>query len=418
MVPVHRVIQRSLLLILLAACGIGGPAGGEPWPRFRGPNGEGAVESASIPEHWTVADCNWRVELPGSGYSSPVVWGDRVVVTSALPDDGTQVIRALRTADGGTLWETRFPAVSYSKHAFNSFASSTPALDGQHVFYTWTTPEHQFVAALALDTGRELWRRDLGPYVSQHGSGASLMLCEGMVIVPHETDAESFVAALDVSTGAIRWKCPRRTEKTAFSTPFLYTAEGSPPQLILASWAHGLYSLDPRTGKPNWEWAQFQNRVVGSPVPAAGRILVSNGEGGIGRQFFVLLPGSPGGTTQPRLAYEVKESLPYVTCVVARGDLVFLWFDKGVVTCLDGPTGAVHWRERIGGDYFGSPVRVGSRLYCISRAGELVVLAAEAKFQDIARIDLGEPSHSTPAVADGAMYLRTTSHVLAIGGQP
>jgi outer membrane protein assembly factor BamB len=116
------------------------------------------------------------------------------------------------------------------------------------------------------------------------------------------------------------------------------------------------------------------------------------------------------------VAYEIKGSLPYVCTPVSRGDLLFSWFDRGVVTCLDAPTGKVHWQERIGGDYFSSPVRVADRLYGISRQGEMVVLAASKQFKELARIDLGEPSNSTPAVAGGVMYVRTNSHLMSIGG--
>ncbi len=146
-------------------------------------------------------------------------------------------------------------------------------------------------------------------------------------------------------------------------------------------------------------------------------IFAAAGVGGVGRQMVAVRPGDPDRGVEAKLAYNVQGSLPYVPVPVARGSLVFLWNDQGVVTCLDGPTGKVRWRERVGGDYFGSPVRLGDRLYCISRDGKLVLLAAADKFQLLARIDLGERSHSTPALADGVLYLRTVSHLMALGPQ-
>jgi outer membrane protein assembly factor BamB len=189
--------------------------------------------------------------------------------------------------------------------------------------------------------------------------------------------------------------------------------------VILSSLSHGITSLDPLSGKLNWELPVFhKNRVVGSPTVAAGLIFAAAGVAGAGRETVAVRPGDPDRGVEAKVAYNVQGSLPYVPTPVGRGSLVFLWNDQGVVTCLDGPTGKVRWRERVGGDYFGSPVRLGDRLYCISRDGKLVVLAAADKFQLLARIDLGERSHSTPALADGILYLRTVSHLMALGPQP
>jgi outer membrane protein assembly factor BamB len=241
------------------------------------------------------------------------------------------------------------------------------------------------------------------------------MLFEDLVILADEQDGESSIVALDRQTGQTRWEVARRTEKAAYSTPCIYRPDEGPPQLLVTSWAHGVSSLDPRTGEANWEQAVFKHRVVGSPVVAGGLVFGSCGTGGVGRQMFAVKPGNPATGVPSEIAYELKGSLPYVCTPVAHGDLLFIWFDRGVVTCLDAPSGEIVWRERIGGDYFGSPVRVADRLYCISREGEMVVLAASREFQELARIDLEERSHSTPAVADGVMYLRTASHLMSLG---
>jgi len=127
--------------------------------------------------------------------------------------------------------------------------------------------------------------------------------------------------------------------------------------------------------------------------------------------------GNPADGTEAKLAYEIKDSLPYVPTPVAHGDLLFFISDSGVASCIDAPTGERLWRERVEGNYFGSPVCIGGRIYCISRSGEVVVLAAADEFKILGRTDLEEPSHSTPAVADGVMYLRTLSHLMAIGGR-
>ncbi len=408
--------RRVATVLLFVAWTYSGLAFGGNWPRFRGPNGEGVSEATTIPLRWTNDDYRWRIELPGIGYSSPVVWDDRVVVTSADENDATQTVRCLHVSDGAAIWERQFASTTHPKHRFNCYASSTPALDAEQVYFCFATPERFIITALTLAEGREIWRRDLGPFKAEHGFGSSPMLFGNLVIAADEQDGESTVVALDRATGETRWTAARRTVKAAYATPCIYRPDQGPPQLIVNSWGHGVSSLDPRTGQLNWEQPVFKHRVVGSPAIAAGLIFGYCGSGGVGRQMFAVRPGNPATGVESEVAYEVKGSLPYVCTPVAYGDLLFAWFDRGVVTCLDAPSGEIVWRERVGGDYFGSPVRVADRLYCISREGEMVVLAAAKEFDQLARIDLGEPSNSTPAVADGVMYLRTASHVMAIGG--
>ena len=409
----NRSLRSALAILTLTT--LTATAAEPSWSRFRGPNGTGISEATTIPVSWENDDYRWRVELPGIGYSSPVVAGERVFVTSALEEDATQMIHCLRTTDGSVAWKREFQSTTHPKHKLNCYASSTPALDDHHVYYVWATPQQYNVVALTQDKGEEVWRRDLGAFVAEHGYGASPIVFEDLMILSNDQDGKCFTAALDRKTGEIRWQTPRETEKTAYATPLIYQAPGGRPQLIQSSWAHGVSSLDPRTGKLNWELDVLKYRVVGSPAVAAGLIFTSCGTGGVGRQTIAVRPGDPDKGTAPELAYEIKEARPYVVTPVVKEPLVFLWNDQGIITCLDAPTGDVRWRERVGGNFFGSPVRVGDHLYGISREGELVVVAASDQFKLVSRIDLGERSNSTPAVAGGVMYLRTVSHLMAIG---
>lgn len=390
-------------------------AAGQEWGRFRGPNGEGLSAATTTPVRWKDSDYRWKRELPGIGYSSPVICGSRLFVTSAQEESARQIVCCLSTIDGRTLWQREFDSLVHKHHPFNCFASSTPTLDSEAIYFLWANPEQLTVVKLAQETGEERWRRNLGTFEAEHALGASPIVYEDMVIVPNEQDGESSIIALDRATGETRWESKRRTEKTAYATPCVYTPEAGSPQLLVNSWGHGFSGLDPRTGNLLWELPVFRYRVVGSPALCAGLVFGSAGSGGIGRQMFAVRPGEPGRGIEAEVAYELKGSLPYVVTPVARGDLLFAWFDKGVVTCLRAATGEVVWKERIGGDYFGSPVCVDGKLYCISREGEVVVLAATAEFEELGRVDLGEPSNSTPAVADGVMYLRTKSHMMALG---
>ena len=394
------------------------PGMAQEWTRFRGPNGSGVSAASALPIQWSPKDYRWLVELPGVGHSSPVVWAARVFVTSASENDGTVTVRALRTDNGKTLWSREFPAGTYPKNKFNSYASATPAVDEQRLYVAWTLPDHHWVVALDQRDGRELWRYDLGPFSAEHGSGALPILFGDTLIVTNDQNGESSIVALDRAKGSLRWKTPRRGVRAAYSTPCLFQPAGGPPQLITTSSAQGVASLDAGTGKPNWELPLFKYRVVGSPIVAAGLIVASAGGGGAGLQFFAVRPGDPGKAVKPAVVYEVKKgALPYVPTSVSDDRLLFLFGDQGVVSCIRAASGEVCWREHIPAKFFGSPVLAGNRLYCIDRDGQMVVLAAAQRYQLLARFALGEPSNATPAIAGGVMYLRTISHLMAIGGK-
>ncbi len=329
--PCSSTLLRCLLLFGFVLFPFVSVAGGQEWTRFRGPNGTGESDATTIPATWTTKDYHWRVKLPGIGHSSPVIWENRIFVTSAAEEDATRFVRCLDTADGHMIWKRSFESATHEKNNFNCYASSTPTVDRDHLYLAWTTPEQFLVAALDRRNGREVWRRDLGPFETQHGYGASPILFDGMLIVTNDQDGKSFVVALDRKTGEIRWKNERRTEKAAYSTPLIYRPEGRPPELILTSWAHGVNSLDPYTGKPNWEVDVLEYRVVCSPVAVGPLIFTSCGSGGVGRQMVAVRPASAAEGIEAGVAYEIKGSLPYVCTSVARGRLLFLWSDAGVV---------------------------------------------------------------------------------------
>jgi outer membrane protein assembly factor BamB len=390
------------------------------WTRFRGPNGCGIGESATIPASWTERDYRWKVELPGSGFSSPVVWNDRLYLTSTIEEETTLFVLCLKTSDGSLLWKQPFKTKPHPKFKANCDASATPAVDKDRLYVVWATPDEHVVLALDQRSGTELWRRDLGPFVAEDGFGASPILVDDVVVITNDQDegGTSSVVALDQKTGQTRWKIDRQSKKAIFSTPCLFEPKGARKQVIVISRAHGITSLDPATGAKNWELGDvFTLRTTGSPLVTAGMIFASNGGGNAGKYLVAVRAGIPEQGVRPEVLYQIKEAVPYVVTHVDKWPLVFLWSDRGIATCIDGLTGKVHWRERVGGDYLGSPVRVGDRIYCNSRAGEMVVLAAADKFQVLGRMNLGEPSNSTPAVADGVMYLRTASHLMALGGK-
>jgi len=412
-------LRQSALAILITLLAFQ-LASAQEWTRFRGPNGTGISPAKTIPVRWTEEDHNWKVSLPGIGHSSPVLWGDRVYVTSADKKTARQYVLCLGVADGQVVWRREFESDPYRQHRFNCFASSTPPVDADRLYVCSTSDKAVVLRALDRRTGKDVWRRDLGPFDSNHGAGTSPMLWGELLVLTNDQQGESFIIALDRKTGDVRWKTKRRTatKGTSYGTPCVRKIADGREELILLSRFHGVTGIEPSTGKVLWEIdSVFDKRNVSSPVLAGDLIIGSCGSGGGGNYLVAVTPGAAKKQAEPRLVYKITKSAPYVPTSVAYEDLLFLWSDDGIATCIESATGKELWRQRIGGKFFASPLWVDGRLYCISHDGEVVVLAASREFKELARISLGEGSYATPAIADGRMYLRTFSHLISIGGE-
>jgi outer membrane protein assembly factor BamB len=404
---------------LLAWLGLAYSSLAQEWSRFRGPNGTGISDAKTIPTTWTEKDFNWKVALDGTGHSSPVLWGEKIFLTSTDESQGKIIVLCVKAADGSVAWQKSFPFAPFAKHKFNSFASSTPAVNESHMYVTWSTPDRYTIMAFDHQ-GKTVWERNLGPFKSQHGSGTSPIIYNDKVILSNDQDGESFLIAMDSKTGATSWKTPRNSTNAGYSTPFLYQPTGQKPSLIFNSQAHGISAIDPENGTPLWEFGTaFDKRTVSSPVLASGLIIGSCGQGGGKVDYLVAVrPGDVATGKRPQLAYDLRRAAPYVPTALAYGDLLFLFDDDpGIATCLHAPSGETRWNERVGGTFFGSPVCVDGRLFCVSATGEVVVIAASDKFHLLATNPLGETCHTTPAVAGGRMYIRTVGHLFSIGGK-
>ncbi len=412
----HRLpsIVTFVLFLVLA-----NHAAAQQWTRFRGPNGTGESEANAIPVSWSDGEELWKATLPGAGNSSPVLWGERIFLLSADPKNGTRYVLCLSATNGKVLWQREYPSQVHPIHQLNTLASSTPCVDEDRVYCAWSTPDEFTLLALTHD-GEPVWKADLGPFASQHGFGTSPILFGELVIIANDQDADSFVVAVDRTSGATKWKIDRQhlaEQNTCYATPCIYRPPGRPAELILCSRAHGVTGLDPLTGQVRWEEPDvLTRRPVSSPIVVDGLVLATCGQGGGNNNLVAIKPYAEGST--PKVEYQVdRTSAPYVPSLVAKGNLVFLWGDRGVVSCMNGDNGEILWRKRVGGDYFGSPVRVGNVIYCLSAEGECVAIAASKEFEILGRSPLGETSRSTPAVADGRMFLRSQSQLVAVGKQ-
>jgi outer membrane protein assembly factor BamB len=400
-------------------------ASAQEWTRFRGPNGTGESECKTIPVKWTDKEVQWKVEVPGMGHSSPVLWGDKLFLLSAHKDNATRYCLCFSAKDGKQLWQKAFKSTPHKIHPkFSSFGSSTPAVDAERVYFGWSTPEE--TTLLALDhNGKEVWKKNLGRWVSQHGFGTSPIVYQGLVILNNAQDDEkpesgeapgkSFMMAFDAKTGAERWRTPIKAKVCSYSVPMIRELPGGKSEIVCTNSGNGVYALDPTTGEMNWSVPDcLPLRTVSSPVLAGGLIFGTCGNGQYSANVVAAVrPGENAG-----VAYELKSSntmkAPYVPSLVKRDDLLFLFHDQGFASCVDAATGKIHWFERTHANIMGSPIRIGDKIYCIDEDGVVWVFAAEKEYKVLAQNPLGEPSRATPAVANGKLFLRTYSHLICV----
>lgn len=393
----------------------------QEWTRFRGPNGSG-VSDAVLPASFTSEQFNWKTKLPGIGHSSPVIWGKRVFLLSADPDTAERYVVCLNTDNGEILWKNSYPSEPHHLHARSSYASCTPAVDADRVYVGWSTPKETTLLALKHD-GSEAWRLNLGRWQSQHGFGTSPILYDDLVILFNSQQAarlkegekpgESAMLAFDRKTGKQVWATPRKSVNVCYSVPCIFKGADGRDQLICCSTGDGLFSLNPLTGAENWALEDaFDKRTVSSPVIAGTLLIGTTGSGGGGNYAVAVRGGSE--TAQ---VYKMDKQAPYVPTPVYYQGMMFMWSDKGIVTCLDAASGTQIWQRRVGGNYSGSPICAGGKLYCMDEDGVLVTVAAAKEFELLGKSPLGEASRSTPAVAQGRMYLRTYSHLISVGGK-
>jgi len=416
-------MKTSFFFLLMAALALEAET---DWPRFRGPNGAGISDATGIPVTWTETDYRWKITLPGTGHSSPVIVGRRLFVTCADDITATRKILCLDALTGKQLWLREYPSKPFPKNKDNSNASATPAADTDGVVITWNTSEEVILLALDND-GREVWKRNFGPYIGAHGSAISPVIAAGLVILDNSqedpaanpdaykgTDSpkqagKSFVVAVERATGRTRWQLDRLSGKAAYATPCVREDR----ELIVCSTQHGFSGIDLVSGKLNWELVTFDRRVVSSPVLHGDLVINGCGGGGAGFRYFAVKAGP-----RPQVVYQVERPVPYVPTALVKDDRLFLWGDNGIVTCLRASTGERLWCDRVPSAFYASPVWIGGRLYNIAKNGDVFVIGAGDKFELLSRIPLGEKSHASPAVAHGRLYLRTLSQVFALGGSP
>jgi outer membrane protein assembly factor BamB len=389
------------------------------WPRFRGNNGDGIGQLANPPVKWTEQDFAWRTKIPGNGHSSPVLWGQRLFVTSADNKTGERFVLCLDCTDGSILWTKRLPGKAYHTHARNSFATSTPAVDADHVFCCWAVPDKYSLMALDHE-GKLVWETELGAYKSQHGFGASPIVLGDLVIVGDEQDGGGSLVGVNTADGSIRWRISRRGKNATYSTPCVYQPSGERPEVIFTNWQHGITSVNPASGNVNWELSVFDvnknERAIASPIVAGDLVLGTCGFVTAQKHLVAIRPSASRTGTPASEVWRLERAVAYLPTPLFYDGRVYCCSELGIATCLDAVTGKQIWQQRLGGNFSSSPVCTGEHLYCTSNDGTVHVLATGDTYNLVAKNRIGEATQATPAMGYDRIYFRTLGHVVAVGG--
>ena len=402
------------LTLFLTFVVLHGAASAQEWTRFRGPEGSGTSKATGFPDSFTAKDFSWQAALPGPGISSPVLWGDRLFLTSETAETGERLVMAFDAAGGQELWRVKDAfGTAEGKHPFNSFASSTPCVDAGRLYLAWTSAGSMKAQALTHD-GKPLWNTDLGTYAEEHGSGSSPVLAGGVLVISKDNgSSDSFIAGLNPSDGSIVWKHARQSVRTPFATPLVIKQENGAEAVIVAGNPAALTCLNAADGKLLWEVqsATPSDRPVASPVMAGEICFMSTGQGGGGKNSVAVRITD----SKPDILWQNRKGLPYVPSPVGVGNRFYILSDGGVLTCVKAEDGSEVYSERIFTDKaYSSPVLVGDRLFITGRSGQVAVIAAGDKYQKLGDGQLGEDTDATPAIAGGRMFFRTKTHLICL----
>lgn len=415
--------SRSLFFAIAAASLFLLPqADAQEWSRFRGKDGAGIGNMTGLRHEIKESDYLWSTSLEGVGHSSPVLWGGKLFLTLADADGANRRLECYDAASGIRLWGWEAPLEAHNLHKFNNFASSTPVADADRVYAAWGSGKH--TEAIALDhAGKLVWKREWPGFTSDHGFASSPILSEGVLIVNTDSveQRKSFVMGLDPATGESLWELERVTSGdkvkhlTAYNTPVTMMVDGKEIVVVLQT-NDGWKGLDPKTGQVLWGYdGEYTQRSVSSIAPGHGTVFATFGSGGQGRQATALRPKA-GSEPDVLYALGLSDGLGYVPTPLYFEGRLYLWGDGGIVSCLDAETGKRIYRERVGGNYFASPLAVDGKILNLSREGELVMIEAGDTFKVLGRSDLGSGSSCTPAVANGRLYLRTEKALICLAG--
>ena len=384
------------------------------WPRWRGPSGQGLAEYGSYIDTWSDQEnVQWKVALPGSGNSSPIIWGDRIFLTTAYDNGRRRSILCLRRSDGKRLWETFAPETMPERaNQKNGYASGTPTTDGERVYAYFGNH-----GLLSVDLeGKRVWHQSFGPLDPYHGSACSPLLYRDRVIVyqDHRGPSSSFVAAFDKLTGKKLW-WTQREERVGWGSPVAIRV-GDREEIIVSSHKR-VYAYHPETGKQMWRCEGNLVEVTPTPVVGHGLLFCSSGRAG---PTLAIRPGGSGDVTDTHIQWKTSKGSPFIPSPLLYGDYLYLINDMmSIATCYEARTGRLMWQGRLGEaqreSFSASPVGVDGKVFFTNDLGETFVLKTGPEFKLLGINRLHARTLASPALVDGRWYFRTDRHLICIG---
>ncbi|MFT4689150.1 MAG: outer membrane protein assembly factor BamB [Limisphaerales bacterium] len=400
------------------------------WSQYRGPKGDGHAATKNLPVKWSETEnVKWKVAVAGRAWSSPVIWGSQVWMTTASPDGKELSVVVVHKDTGKTLFEKKLFDVAEPQfaHKFNSYASPTPIIEAGRAYVTWGSP-----ATACIDTKsfKILWeRRDL---ICDHfrGAGSSPIFFRNLLIMNYDGADKQYVTALDKTTGKSVWTTPRSVDyqdldadgkplrdgdmRKSYATPHIIWINKKP--MVLSSGAMAHYAYNPQNGKEIWRLEhRGQHSASARTVYGHGNAYITTGfsKG----EILAVKADSKGVLQDEDAAWISKRSVPKKPSLILTGNLLFAIDDGGIASCYDAKTGEIHYQERLApkaGNFSASPILANGRIYTSNENGSTFVLAAKKEFKVLAENHLEDGCMASPAVTDDALFLRTKTHLYRI----
>ena len=416
--------MRFIYLLSLAFCSV---ALASNWPQFRGPNGDGHVGANKVPTTWSETNnVKWKTAIHGRGWSSPVVWGKQIWLSTAS-ENAKELFTVCVDADTGKiLRDTKLFDVERPQfhHAFNSPASPTPVIEEGRVYITFGSPG---TACLDTQTGKVLWERRDIECNHYRGAGSSPIIYRDLLIMNFDGSDAQFIIALDKKTGKTVWRKDRsidfkdlgpdgkpKTEgdfRKAFATPHVAEIDGK--LLLISQGANAAYGYNPLTGEEFWRVEERTSHSAGTR-PLVGHGLIFFPSGWSQGQLLAVKPGGLGDVTATHVAWRMKKAVAKKPSLLLVDDLIYMNNDGGIVTAVEAKTGQEVWSERIGGDCSASPIFANGHAYFFNEQGKTTVIVPGREFKKVAENKLDGGFMASPAVTDNALILRTKTHLYRV----
>ena len=409
-------MPRLLPLIGLLAALSPAPAA-DNWPQYRGPNGDGVSDAKDVPTKWSEKEnVRWKVAIHDKGWSSPVVWGDQVWVTTARADGKQLFAVCVDRKTGKVVHDLKLFDVANPQYCipFNSYASSTPVVEEGRLYAHFGAAG---TACVDTATGKVLWSRTDFECNHHRGPGSSPILYQNLLILTFDGFDKQYVAALDKATGKTVWQKDRGIQYStdngdfhkAYATPSVFEIGGRPH--LVAPSAEATIAYDPMTGEELWRVIHGGMNESARPVLAHGLIYLTTGHTAT---LLAVKAGGSGVIPADAVAWRYAREAPTRSSVLVVGDLLFMVNDNGIATCLEAKTGKLVWRERLTGEFSASPVYAAGHVYFSNQDGTTYVVAADREFDLVETNKLDAGFMASPAIAGSELFLRTKTHLYCI----